>query len=49
MIEFTIVNAVAVVIGLLGLAFVYNGLRFAWLDEMFIGAVLLVFSWWIIT
>jgi len=48
-IEFTLVNAAAAIIGLLGVTFVFNGVRWGWIDEVIIGAILLAITWGVIS
>jgi len=48
MIAFTLTNAAAVVVGLLGLTLVVNGIRFALLDESVVGGALLAIAWWLL-
>lgn len=38
--------AAAVIIGLLSVAFIFNGIRCGFLDEVLIGAILLVVAYW---
>jgi len=46
--EITILRAFAALLAMGGIAFVINGLRYSFLDEVAIGTVLLLIGWWII-
>jgi len=48
MIELTLTNGAALVTGLFGLLFVFNGFRQAFWDETLIGAILLIVTWWLL-
>jgi len=48
MISFTLIHALAVILGLLVLTLLVSGLRCAFIDESAIGGVLLVVAWWLL-
>lgn len=48
MIEFTLFNAVAVVLAIVGLTFIVNAFRHALIDEALYGSCLLLIAWWLL-
>jgi len=49
MITFTLGNALAFVVALMGLTFLVHGLQWAYIDEVIVGALLFVGAWYITT
>lgn len=48
MVALTLASGVALVLGLIGLAFLVNGLRHAFIDEVAIAAILFIIVWWLL-
>lgn len=48
MIEFTILNAIAVFMGMFGAGIFISGLIDRWFDDMAVGILLMLFGWWLL-
>ena len=45
----TVGTAIAFIIGIIGLMFLINGIRYTFPDEVLIGIICLLATWWILT
>ena len=46
--EFTILSGIALLLALIGVAFVYSGFRFLEIGEVIIGGILIGLAWWLV-